>query len=512
MKHRDSLFKLIHSLSKNEKGYFKKYMSRYSFNADTRLVKLFDAIEKQEEYDEIKLKKLFEGDNIVKHLSVSKNHLHQSILESLRSYHKDVSVEVKLCNMLHDVEILLRKTLYNDCMDVLNKAKALAIRCQRYSMLLEIYSYIFRINTMQRKDRNDFSPIANKDYHSQLHALQQQRKLVELRVLLSKIYYIANSYIVQDKESKKQLIKLLDQAYEMQKDTELPVSGTIYIYSAMSAIYSFYLGDVHKGYLINKEYLAFWDAHPEIIEDENQTNYINCLNNFMSTLMRLGKYNEYKAQLKRLDMLPVNSELTKVRKLEVSALCETMYFIKTVKIQEGIKYIEQVEKDIEEISGYSNRSTLLATYDNCAIIYFLDENYSRALYFSNKIINDKTNIRYDMKCFHQVFNLAIHYEMKNIDYLEHAVKLSQKYLKAQENSFKFIEVVINFFKQAPFIRSLKDEREEFVKLKTRLDIILTDAHELSANEYFNFSTWAESKMEKHSLIELVRENALKSGT
>lgn len=505
MKHRDSLFKLIKSLSKNEKGYFKKYMSRYSSNVDTGLVKLFDAIEKQDEYDEDKLKKLLSEDNIVKHLSVSKNHLHQSILESLRSYHKDASVEITLYNMLHDVEILLRKTLYNDCMDVLNKAKVFALRHQKYSMLLDVYGYIFRINTMQRKDRNDFSPVANKDYHAQLDALQQQRKLVELRVLLSKIYYIANSFIVQDKESKKQLVKLLDQAYEMQKDPELPVSGMIYIYSAMSAIYSHYLGDAHKGYLINKEYLAFWDEHPELIEDENQTNYINCLNNFMITLMSLGKYREYKEKLKRLVMLPVNSELTKIAKLEVSTLCETIYAIKTAKIQEGIKYIEQVEKDIDEISSYCNRSTLLATYDNFAIIYFLAENYSRSLYFSNKIINDTTNIRYDMKCFHQVFNLAIHYEMKNIDYLEHAVKLSQKYLKAQENSFKFIEVVIDFFKSAPFIKSQKDERDEFIKLKNSLNNVLKDAHELSANEFFNFATWAESKIKKLPLIQLVKE-------
>lgn len=300
MKHRDSLFKLIHSLTKNEKGYFKKYMSRYSSNTDTGLIKLFNVIEKQEIYDDQKIKESLWGDNIVKHLSVSKNHLHQSILESLRSYHKDVSIEVTLCNMLHDVEILLRKTLYGDCMDVLNKAKTLALKHQRYSMLLEIYGYIFRIKTMQRKDLNDFSPVANKDYQLQLHSLQQQRKLVELRVLLSKIYYIANSYIVQDKESREQLAKLLDKVYIMKQDPELPLIGIIYIYGAMSTIYTFYWGDIDKGYYINKEYLAFWDAHPEVIEDENQTNYINCLNNLMYTLMRLGKFSEYKAQVKRL--------------------------------------------------------------------------------------------------------------------------------------------------------------------------------------------------------------------
>ncbi len=110
-----------------------------------------------------------------------------------------------------------------------------------------------------------------------------------------------------------------------------------------------------------------------------------------------------------------------------------------------------------------------------------------------------------MKCFHQVFNLTIHYEMKNIDYLEHAVKLAEKYLKSQETSFKFIELVIGFFKRVPLISSIKDEREELIKLKTALDITLTDERELSINEYFNFSVWAEGKIKKRSLIELVKE-------
>ncbi len=505
MKQRDSLFKLIQSLSKNEKGYFKKYLSRYSSNTDTSLVKLFDVIEKQEVYDEDRLKKLLAGDNIVKHFSVSKNHLYQSILESLRSYHKDASIEITLCNMFHDAEILFRKTLYDDCIDMLNKAKAIAHQYQKYNMLLEIYTYIFRINTTRRKDRNDFSPVENKDYQVQLNALEQQRKLLELRVLLSKIYFTANSFIVQDKKFRQQLEKLLNELHEMKKDKELPFSATIYIYSAMSAIYSYYLGDVVKGNLLNQEYLAFWETHPEIIEDGNQADYINCLNNFMSTLMRLGKYDEYKLQLKKLHLLPINSELTKILKTEVSTLCETMYFIKTTKIEEGIKYIEQVENEINEISAYCNRSTMLATYDNFAILYFLAENYSRALYWSNKIINDKSNVRYDMKCFHQVFNLTIHYEMKNIDYLEHAVKLAEKYMKAQENSFKFIEIVIDFFKRGQLTISVKDELQELKKLKTSLDIILTDERELSLNEFFNFSVWTESKIKKRPLIQLVRE-------
>ena len=48
----DQLFKLIHSLSKGEKRFFKIYTTRINPTGDKKFLRLFDAIEKQEMYDE----------------------------------------------------------------------------------------------------------------------------------------------------------------------------------------------------------------------------------------------------------------------------------------------------------------------------------------------------------------------------------------------------------------------------------------------------------------------------
>ena len=48
----DILFQLIKSLEKGEKRNFKLYVKRNSGSEDLKIVQLFDALDKMEEYDE----------------------------------------------------------------------------------------------------------------------------------------------------------------------------------------------------------------------------------------------------------------------------------------------------------------------------------------------------------------------------------------------------------------------------------------------------------------------------
>src|ERR1041385_4295232 len=110
MKPKDDLFRLVKSLTKNEKGYFKKYSANAADGKSSNSIKLFDAIDKQEEYDEAKIKLKFRKENFVKQLHVAKNYLFGQILESLESYHS--SVDSELQSILHRVEIMHAKGLY----------------------------------------------------------------------------------------------------------------------------------------------------------------------------------------------------------------------------------------------------------------------------------------------------------------------------------------------------------------------------------------------------------------
>ncbi len=53
----DALFQLVKSLEKSEKRNFKLYVKRNSSSEDLKIVKLFDALDKMEAYDEGQLLK-----------------------------------------------------------------------------------------------------------------------------------------------------------------------------------------------------------------------------------------------------------------------------------------------------------------------------------------------------------------------------------------------------------------------------------------------------------------------
>src|ERR1035438_570595 len=101
----DALFQLIKSLGKSEKRNFKLYVKRNSANEDLKIIQLFDALDKMEEYDETQL--LSRSKGIKKQqLSNVKAHLYKQILSSLRIIKNDNNIDIQLHEQLDYARIL----------------------------------------------------------------------------------------------------------------------------------------------------------------------------------------------------------------------------------------------------------------------------------------------------------------------------------------------------------------------------------------------------------------------
>ena len=102
----DQLHKLIKSMSKPEKRYFKVFSSRHIIGDENNYQTLFDAIDKLDDYDEEKLMKKFKDKVFVQRFSIAKNRLYNALLKSLDSFHANSSVEAQLHRQVHSAEIL----------------------------------------------------------------------------------------------------------------------------------------------------------------------------------------------------------------------------------------------------------------------------------------------------------------------------------------------------------------------------------------------------------------------
>jgi len=100
------LFLLIKSLTKSEKRYFHRFATRHNAKENNQYLALFDAIQKQEQYDETLLKKELVGKSSIQHFPVMKRYLYEQILESLHLFHQLQDAEETLKNQIHYAKIL----------------------------------------------------------------------------------------------------------------------------------------------------------------------------------------------------------------------------------------------------------------------------------------------------------------------------------------------------------------------------------------------------------------------
>ena len=115
----DALFQLVKSLEKSEKRNFKLYVKRNS-SEDLKIVKLFDAIDKLDQYDEEQLLK--KNKSIKKQqLSNMKAHLYKQILSSLRLIKDENNIDIQLHEQMDHARILFNKGLYLQSLKILDK-------------------------------------------------------------------------------------------------------------------------------------------------------------------------------------------------------------------------------------------------------------------------------------------------------------------------------------------------------------------------------------------------------
>ncbi len=143
----DSLFQLIHALEKSEKRNFKLYIKRSSNNEDLKIIELFDAIVKLNDYDEtLLLKKLT---SIKKpQLSNIKTHLYKQLLASLRLIKSSESIDLQLHEQLDYARILYNKGLYLQSLKILERVKEVTITFNQDSFLIQIISLEKKIENL----------------------------------------------------------------------------------------------------------------------------------------------------------------------------------------------------------------------------------------------------------------------------------------------------------------------------------------------------------------------------
>jgi hypothetical protein len=507
MKPSTELFKLIKSLTKSEKRFFKLSSSLQS--GEKNYLKIFDFVEKQNKYDEDELKEAFVKETFVKHLPSEKNHLYKLILKSLRAYYSEQSISSLLKQEIKNVEILYNKALYKECVKFVARAKEIASFHEKFYYWYELISWEKRL-LEESYESSEFSTDLDKLVEEEEVVIAKLRNLAEYQIIYSKINLIFRSGGFTRNEKERKIVEDIANYHLIKgKNTALSTraSSMCYYIKGLCAA-------TNRDYEVS---FQFFNRTREILDD-NPHIKIDSAQRYVLTLSHLLRCNIDSKEFKKAQQLiedmrgleskkGFNSIDIIVRLFTNSYNQEMALFHAMGEFQKSADLIPQVEK-LQEYYGdkVNKEQEILLTYHKAYSNFGIGD-FKKALSYINLVLNDnESNLRQDLYTFSRLFNLVLHYELGNFEFLEYIIKSTNRYLSRHERDYQVENVCIKHIRKLAKTTTVSEKMEVMENMQQDVNELMKDHHERVLLEYFNITAWIESKLQNESFSTIVQKS------
>ncbi|HET6227222.1 MAG TPA: hypothetical protein VFF27_13145 [Bacteroidia bacterium] len=487
-------------MSKSEKRHFKLFSTAQKGNKS--YLQLFNAIDAQDIYDEIQLKKKFERDKNFSQLAVSKNRLHSLILKNLSLYHSKRTVDFEVREALNQIEVLYFKGLYNQCLKIIDKEKKLCYTLQKYSLLLELVRWERKIRSF---DIDNLQAV-NLPVEEASNLLFKLSKLNDYQFVSLSEWMLSNhtGRLREEKDKDKFQKILLDPLLENE-----PVD--IGWEAQWHYWYTFFthhkvMGEYEKAFHAAKRSLDLFDTIPGLVHEEVHK-YISSLNNVAIALQELNRVEEcisYTTKLRSFIKHPSLSFYTTIhiRSYIFSYMIELDAHLKNKRIKDAMRIIPFIEEffelNPEEFSEYYK----VGTYLEIANVYFYAEDFKKSLFWINKTLNG-LNDRLDLQPAARLMNIIINYELNNIYTMDALIASTQHFLKRNKRLYEYEKNILSKLKKLQFSNSKANEKKIMLEFMDSMQELLSDKYGKVALEYFDLPLWVEGKLEGKPILQLI---------
>lgn len=504
----DTLFQLVKSMEKAEKRNFKLYAKRNSSSEDLKIIELFDALDKMEEYNEAVLIKKIKSIK-KEQIANRKAHLYKQILASLRLLETTDNIDIQLHEQLDHARILYNKGLYLQSLKILDKAKENAKQNNQYSFLVPILFLEKKIEglyiTRSLKDR------AKQLTTESVDVIDHVALITKLSNLALELYgwYINNGH-ARNEADEKTVTEFFKDNLPEEAINPKDFYQRLYLYQSYGW-YAFIMQDFLMYYRYTQKWVDLFHEEPLMKEIET-AHYIKGMHNLLSAHFDLQNFEKFDATLGVFE----NFAESNVVKKNTNNAIQVFLYLYTAKInkhfmygtfKEGLELVPYINEKLKEYSIYLDRHRVLVFYYKIASLYFGSGDYENTIVYLNKIINWKVDLRSDLQAYARLLHLIAHYELGNFNLLEYLVKSVYRFMAKMESLGPVEEDVFKFL-QRSFSLSPNQLKPEFEKLLNKLKQYESDRLATRAFAYLDIISWLESKLSNVPVGEIIRQKAL----
>ncbi|MCW3093487.1 MAG: hypothetical protein JWP81_4556 [Ferruginibacter sp.] len=504
----DTLFQLIKTLEKAEKRNFKLYIKRSSGNEDLKIIELFDALDKLNEYDEtVLLKRL---SSIRKpQLSNTKVHLYKQLLASLRILKSTDSIDMQLNEQLDHARILYNKGLFLQSLKILEKLKETAKHHNKFNFLTQVISWEKKIETLHitrtMQDRGEQLSAEALEVNSRVNMVSQLSNLA-LRLYS---FYIKNGHARNEKDETG-VINFLNNHLPPNAHQQTGFYERLYLYQSY-CWYAFIRQDFLMYYRYAQKWVDIFHEQPLMIRVETGY-YIKGLHNLLNAHFDLRNYQKFENDLQafiRFSKSPIANQHDNHR-------IQSFIYINSARINqhfmlgtfsEGLKEVPMIEEKLKEYALYLDPHRQLVFNYKIASLYFGNGNFDICIDYLQKIINGNDAMRNDLQCYARLMHLMAHYELGNFEIIDSLIRSVYRFMAKMENLTIVEEEMFKFLRNSFHVhrQKLKPELEKFLVTIKKLE---KNRFQTRSFAYLDIISWVESKVMEKPLSFIIKQKYL----
>jgi hypothetical protein len=512
MKSTDDLFQLVKSMSKSEKGYFKKFATRHTIGEKNSYIRLFDAIDEIDIYDELLIKQKLKGERFADKLYSIKNYLFNLILKSLSAYHSEKYAVSKLHMMMIELNVLFEKGLYKQFRTLLNKAINIAAENDKLYYLALLYNKAMTSIATDYYSSDDFNfDKLKKDTQDNIRKISRNE---EYHILYNEMFFFSkNTGTVRNEADLEKLNAIVSNPLLKDESFAETFDAKFKYFNIMGHYYRI-INDNDNWLKFRKSLVKLMESDKKYIR-ENPRSYILALNNYLHACVFTKYYDDFFTSLKKLKQFAKQFENKKEyadiqsRTFLLVSDLELSYAIKNLRLSTLDVIISEIERGFKKAGDIINENRRVNIYNRLAYACFLIKDYDKSIGYINKIMNAANpRLEPEQHSFARLRSLIVHFEAGNYDLLEYTVKSTKRFLQKTNRIFKFEKLILDFIIKAMDYRNDEERTGLYEKLLYDINKISNDKFEKNALEHFDVISWINSKLQNKKMVEILKKKAV----
>lgn len=507
----DILFQLIKSLEKAEKRHFKLYIKRSSANEDLKIIRLFDALDKQEIYDEKSLLKKLPGTE-KRQLYNLKTHLYRQILASLRLLKSADSIDLQLNEQFDYAHILYKKGLFHQSLKILERAKETARTHQKFYFLAQVVALEKRIENLH----------ITKSIHSRAEELAVEANEVsghvDVMARLSNLSLLLFSWFTRYGHARNEQDE--DGVRAFMKDN-LPANADkftgfyekLYLYQCYCWD-AFIRQDFLQYYRYAQKWVDLFRSQPLMIRVET-SHYIKGMHYLLNAHFDLRNYRAFDIALREFEAFSKTSRVQEHDNFRIQAFI----YISTAKInqhfmmgtfKEGLSLVKGIEEQLRDNAIFLDPHRIMVMNYKFATLYFGSGNYDKAIDYLQRIINETGELRTDLQCYARLLHMMAHFELGSYELMESLTKSVYRFMARMQNLTVIEEEIFRFIRHSFHHVSPRQMRPELEKFLQKIKHLEKNRFETRSFAYLDVISWVESKVLGKPMGTVIHEKYLGS--